>query len=141
MRTAITWTLWLAATILLAFTVLYVYAAGGSDAATDSERMGLGAVGVALAWPLLIGVAHFGFSERGRHPLWRAVGLGTLLTAYPAIVFAVAWHAAHGPTFSGDSRWAAYWLVSLAGWVAVNRKRLSPKGSTPSPSVVACTDR
>lgn len=133
--------LWLAATILLSFTVLYVYAAGGSDAATDSDRMGLGAVGVALAWPLLIGVAHFGFSEPARHPLRRAFGLGTLLAAYPAIVFAVAWHAGHGPTFSGDSRWATYWLVSLAGWVAVNRKRLSPKGSTQSSSVVARTDR
>lgn len=56
----------------------------------------------------------------------------TPFLVYAAIVFAVAWHAAHGPTFRGDSRWAAYWLVSSSGWLLLAWKSLLPKHSASS---------
>jgi hypothetical protein len=57
-----TWIFWLTATLVLSITPFLVYAAGGSDGATDSERAGLGTIGLALAWPFLIVAAYFGSS-------------------------------------------------------------------------------
>jgi len=57
-----TWIFWLTATLVLSITPFLVYAAGGSDGATDSEGAGLGTIGLALAWPFLIVAAYFGSS-------------------------------------------------------------------------------
>jgi hypothetical protein len=127
MRRAMLWMFWLAATVVLAMTPLLVFAAGASDDASGSDRAGLGAIGIVIAWPLLILAAYCGRVDRARPSLGRAIGRGTLLTLYAAVVFALAWHGAKGPSFRGDSVWAAYWLGSFAVWGALTGKLLYPR--------------
>jgi hypothetical protein len=126
------WMFWLAATVVLSMTPLLVFAAGHSDDASGSERAGLGAIGIAIAWPLLILAAYFGTFDRPHPSLGRAIGRGTLLGLYAAVVFALAWRSANGPTFRGDNAWAAYWLASFAVWLALTRKMLYARRSLSS---------
>jgi hypothetical protein len=126
------WMSWLAATVVLSMTPLLVFVAGGSDDASDAQRAGLGAIGIAIAWPLLVLAAYLGTFDRARRSLRRAIGRAALLGLYAAVVFALAWRLAAGPAFSGDSAWAAYWLAGFAVWLALTGKLLSPRRSLSS---------
>jgi hypothetical protein len=133
MRRTLMWISWLTATVILSITPLLVFVAGASDSSTPSDQARLGAIGIALAWPFLTVAAHFRSSHGVSRRRGGTIGRGTALEIYAAIVFALAWHAADGPIFSGDSKWAAYWLVSSAGWLALARRLLSSQRSASSP--------
>jgi hypothetical protein len=45
------WMFWLAATVMLSMSPLLVFAAGGSDDSSGSERVGLGAIGRTTLYP------------------------------------------------------------------------------------------
>jgi hypothetical protein len=51
MRRAMLWMFWLAATVMLSMSPLLVFAAGGSDDSSGSERVGLGAIGRTTLYP------------------------------------------------------------------------------------------
>jgi hypothetical protein len=131
MRRTLMWIFWLMATCILAITPLLVFMAG-SDSSTPSDQARLGAIVIVLAWPFLTAAAYFRASDDGAPGVRRALGRGTALEVYAAIGLAFAWQAAGGPIFSGDSAWAAYWLVVFAGWLALSRMLLSSRRPAPS---------
>src|SRR4051794_2042742 len=97
MRKAMLWMFWLAATVVLVMTPLLVFAAGASDDTSVTEQAALGAIGIAIAWPLLILAAYFGSSNGDQRGLGVAIGRGTLLGLYAVVVYALAWQSADGP--------------------------------------------
>jgi hypothetical protein len=113
------WVFWLAATAVLAGTPALVFLAGSADGVSVRLQVGLGAVGLAVAWSLLVLAARAGSSGSS---VRRAVGRATASAVYAAVVFALAWYFASGPTFTGDTAWAVYWLASGAIWLALARR-------------------
>ena len=120
------WLCWLSATAVLALTPLLVFAAGASDEATESDQVAVGVLGVVIACPLLIAVARLGAPRRVRSGVSTVIARGTTLAVYPAVVFALAWQAAGTATFRGDAVWVAYWLLGIAGWLALAGNLVAP---------------
>jgi hypothetical protein len=107
--------LWLVATLVLAVTPLAVFLLGGSDAATGGDRRAVAAVGVAIAWPLLVLTAY-----AATRSVTKGFARGTLLALYAGAVFAIAWRVADDEAFSGDGVWTAFWLATFALWVGLS---------------------
>jgi hypothetical protein len=126
------WTCWLAATAVLALTPLLVFTTGASDEATESDQIAVGALGVVIAYPLLMAVAQLGAPRRVRSGISTAIGRGTTLAIYAAVIFVLAWQAGGAATFRGDALWVAYWLLSIAGWLALAWKLVAPNRAVPS---------
>jgi hypothetical protein len=120
------WMCWLAATAVLALTPPLVFATGASDEATLSDQFAVGVLGVVVAYPLLMAAALLGAARRVRHEVSTAIARGTTLAVFAAVVFALAWQAARGPTFHGDAAWASYWLLGTAGWLTLAWKLVAP---------------
>jgi hypothetical protein len=123
---------WLIATAVLVLTPLLVLATGASDDATESDQIVVGALGVVIAYPLLIAAAQLGAPRRVRSDLPTVIARGTTLAVYAAVVFALAWRAAGASTFRGDASWVVYWLLSVAGWLTLSWKLLAPERAVSS---------
>ena len=126
------WMCWLAATGVLALTPLLAFAAGASDDATELDQIAVGALGVAIAYPLLLAAAQFGAARRVRRELSTVIARGTTLAVYAALLFALAWRAADAAAFRGDAAWAAYWLLGAAGWLTLAWKLVAPNRAVSS---------
>jgi hypothetical protein len=118
--------LWLAAAALAGAGVVLVFLLGicedGDGCLSAGERLAWGALPIALsALPLWRAVALLlrwrgsGREDVGR----RAAPAALLLTAYAMAAGGVAWWLASEGGIYGDGAWLAFWLSSLAGWLAL----------------------
>lgn len=118
--------LWLAAAALAGAGVVLVFVLGicedGDGCLSAGERLAWGALPIALsALPLWGAVALlFRWRGHGRQAVgWRAAAIALLLVAYALAVGAVAWWLGSEGAIYGDGAWLAFWLGSLAGWLAL----------------------
>jgi hypothetical protein len=115
--------LWLAAAALVGAGVLLVFLLGicedGDGCLSAGERLAWGALPVALSALPLWGAVALVFRRRGQAGGRRAAATALLLAAYALAVGAVAWWLASDGAIHGDGAWLAFWLGSLAGWLAL----------------------
>jgi hypothetical protein len=125
---------WLLATALVALSPLVYFAAGGSESASEVDRVAVAAVLLVLGWPLLalsMGLARRRPRATPQAAAGPAVWTALVLVLSAGAMLALARQLGAAAAIHGDTTWGIYWAGCAGVWIMLSRRVARHPAGTP----------